>query len=359
MGIENIPPTYVKENGYLAYLGGIFLEEKMKELLSQYPFEVKHLYRGRGAWMIETDHGLKIMRPYEGSPERLKWEWTVKNELKERGCKYIDHIVSKIDESLFVTDEDRVKYVVTEWFSGRECNMRDRQEVLHAVVHLAGLHRKMQCFSENIMWESVQEHENILEEMQRRIRELRTIRNYAAHKKQKNDFDRKYLEVYSRYNEDGNRAMDILRDMDYSTIYEQCCKEKYLCHGDYNQHNLILYKDRMALVRFDHMHCEMQAYDLYVFMRKVLEKNRWNTGFGMAMLDAYMQVLPLDYRQMRCFYGFMLYPEKFWKIVNRYQNTRKSWMSAQNMAKLDKVIQEQEARDYFIQTLDDYCEKIE
>ena len=34
--------------------------------------------------------------------------------------------------------------------------------------------------------------------------------------------------------------MDILRDMDYSTIYEQCCKEKHLCHGDYNPSNVIL-----------------------------------------------------------------------------------------------------------------------
>lgn len=30
------------------------------------------------------------------------------------------------------------------------------------------------------------------------------------------------------------------------------------------------------------MHVELQVYDLYVFMRKMLEKNRWNPGLGMA-----------------------------------------------------------------------------
>ena len=194
--------------------------------------------------------------------------------------------------------------------------------------------------------------------MQRRIRELSMIRNYSSHKKQKNDFDRKYIDVYEAYHLDGCRAIHILKDMDYPKLYKSCCEDKKLCHGDYNQHNILLGKDAMAVVRFDHMHSELQIYDLYVFMRKVLEKNRWNPGLGTAMLDAYIRVLPLDYRQIRCFYGFMLFPEKFWKIVNRYQNTRKSWMSAQNMAKLDKVIREQEARDSFLKVLDDYCEKI-
>ena len=60
---------------------GFFLEEKMKELLAQYPFEVRHLYRGRGAWIAETDEGLKMIRLYNGSPERLRWEWMIKENV--------------------------------------------------------------------------------------------------------------------------------------------------------------------------------------------------------------------------------------------------------------------------------------
>ena len=333
------------------------MEEKMKELLAQYPFEVRHLYRGRGAWIAETDEGLKMIRLYNGSPERLRWEWMIKGELRERGCRYIDYIVSKNDGELLVSDGDDEKYVVTDRFGGRECNMKDRQEVIQGVIHLAGIHKKMHSFLENTLWKSISNKDNLQEEMQRRIRELKMIRNYSAHKKQKNDFDRKYLEVYGTYYADGCRAIDILRDMDYTMLYQKCMDEKVLCHGDYNQHNLFIYKDSMALVHFDHMHCELQVYDLYMFMRKVLEKNRWNVGLGTAMLDAYTRVLPLDYRQMRCFFSFMLFPEKFWKIVNRYQNTRKSWMSAQNMAKLDKLILEQEAKNHFMIALDKYCEK--
>lgn len=335
------------------------MEEKMRELLGNYPLEVKHLYRGRGAWLCETDHGLKRIRPYYGSPKRLQCEVKVKEDLRERGCKYIDQLVSNNEGDYLVTDQDEEKYVVTDWYNGRECSTRDRQEIIRAVVYLAGVHRCMRGMS--IIDTDMPENrsQNVLQEMYRRIKEFKTIRNYAAGKKQKNDFDRKFMEVYSEFNEDGLRALNILKDMDYLYLYEKAYKTYCVCHGDYNQHNVLVLGEEMALVNFDRMHVELQIYDLYMFMRKILEKNRWNMGLGIAMLDAYHRILPMDYRHARCLYSMFLFPEKFWKIVNRYHNSRKSWLSSQNMAKLDKVINEQEARKEFLQMLNRFCEKIE
>lgn len=78
----------------------------------------------------------------------------------------------------------------------------------------------------------------------------------------------------------------------------------------------------------------------------------------MAMLKTYHRVMPLNYGQVRCLYGMMVFPEKFWKIANRYQNSRKSWMSAQNMDKLNKLIQEKNERKAFLSEIEAFCEKI-
>ena len=334
------------------------MEEKMRALLEKYPLEVIRLYRGRGTWICETDQGLKLIRPYKGSPQRLLWEAEVKKQLREQGAERIDQMICNQEGEYLTKDIDEEAYIVTDWFSGRECNTRDAKEILESVVHMANMHQKMQQLSLADGWENVGVSESALDEMSRRLREFRTIRNYIRHKKQKNDFDRKFLNVYERYVMDGKRAEKILYDMDYEAMYAKNCKKGILCHGDFHQHNLIMMKEGVALVRFDRMRAELQMYDLYVFMRKVLEKNHWNTGLGMAMLDAYQSVFEIDYRQIRSFYGLMLFPEKFWKITNRYYNTRKSWMSAQNMAKLDKWIREEGERVRFLKTLDSYCETV-
>ena len=135
-------------------------------------------------------------------------------------------------------------------------------------------------------------------------------------------------------------------------LFEKCRQEQRLCLGDYTQHNIITAGENLVLVRFDQMHMELQVYDLYVFMRKMLEKNRWNTGLGMAMLQTYNEVFPFSRRQVRCLYAMMVFPEKFWKIANRYQNTRKSWMPAQNMDKLNKLIREKGDRQLFLSKME-------
>ena len=76
------------------------------------------------------------------------------------------------------------------------------------------------------------------------------------------------------------------------------------------------------------------------------------------MLSTYDRIMPFDKGQIYSLYGMMVFPEKFWKISNRYQNTRKSWMSAQNMDKLEKFVREKEQRSRFLESIQVFCGKI-
>jgi hypothetical protein len=44
----------------------------------------------------------------------------------------------------------------------------------------------------------------------------------------------------------------------------------------------------------------------------------------------------------------MAYPEKFWKIVNFYNNSRKSWIPGKNAEKLDKLIKQEPEKQKFV-----------
>lgn len=334
------------------------MEEKIRELLDNYRLEIKRLYRGRGAWLCETDQGLKLLRAYNGSPKHLQWEAMVKSCLRDRGHMYIDQFVVNCDGSIMTTSSEDENYVLTDWYEGHECSTKDREEVLRAVAHLAGMHKSMHSISREKDIKDVFEQQTILDEMKRRTRELRRIKNYIIHKKKKNNFDRCFMEIYQEFDEAGERAIEIMEKAGYEKMYQKACEEQRLCHGDYTQHNILVMPEETAVVRFDQMRFEIQVYDLYVFMRKILEKNRWNRGLGMAMLLTYDRIMPFDKGQIYSLYGMMVFPEKFWKISNRYQNTRKSWMSAQNMYKLEKFVREKEQRSRFLESIQVFCGKI-
>ena len=49
-----------------------------------------------------------------------------------------------------------------------------------------------------------------------------------------------------------------------------------ICHGDFNQHNVVFRSEYAAVISFDNICYDVQIGDLARFMRKILEKNNWN-----------------------------------------------------------------------------------
>ena len=48
-----------------------------------------------------------------------------------------------------------------------------------------------------------------------------------------------------------------------------------------------------------------------------------------------------------------MYPEKFWKIINFYYNSRKSWVSGRNYEKLESLINQERQKEKLIEKLFD------
>ena len=121
-----------------------------------------------------------------------------------------------------------------------------------------------------------------------------------------------------------------------------------ICHGDYNQHNVVFLRQGIAVLNFEKASYDVQVADLANFMRKILEKHNWNMGLGMDMLKAYNMIRKLDHQELDQLYIRLAYPEKFWKIANHYFNTSKAWVCGRNLEKLEKFIAQNEARESFL-----------
>lgn len=123
------------------------------------------------------------------------------------------------------------------------------------------------------------------------------------------------------------------------------------CHGDYNQHNVIFSAQGAAAVHFENFSYHVRIGDLANFIRKMMEKNNWNMELGMDLIHAYDGIRTLSEDELRYLYFCLAYPEKFWKIANRYYNSHKAWLSGRNIEKLEKVIAQEGAREEFLQML--------
>ena len=106
------------------------------------------------------------------------------------------------------------------------------------------------------------------------------------------------------------------------------------------------------VVNFDRYKNECQISDLYQFIRKVMEKYNWENSVFYRLLDEYDRICPLSDEEMGLLMVLLSYPEKFWKVSNRYMNSRKCWISPANLEKLSKLITDEQEKQKF---LSDFC----
>ena len=121
-----------------------------------------------------------------------------------------------------------------------------------------------------------------------------------------------------------------------------------ICHGDFNQHNVLLSNGKYRIVHFENIQYNWAMADLANFIRKMLEKNDWSDSLGIELISEYDGSRPLRVAEYRQLYGLLLFPEKFWKVTNHYMNSRKTWISERDIDKLKRIIEQEEKRLNFL-----------
>lgn len=324
------------------------MNDNYLDIMEQYDGETYEVRRGRGAWIFERSDGIKLLKEYRGSVKRLEFEESVLKELKARGIHSVDQYVRNREGELITVAEDGTKYILKDWFVKRECNLKDSQEILSAITWIARLH---QAFRE-IPWREEWNMGSMIppglsDEMQRHTREMKRVRSFVSNKRKKSDFELCVMEHFTEFYEQALSAQNGLKTLEE----EQDEGRLFLCHGDLNQHHLLMGEKDVAVIEFNQMHQGKQMADLYHFMRKVMEKHGWDEHLGMAMTEEYDRVLPMDREDRACLYYLFLYPEKYWKQLNYYYNANKAWTPAKNVEKLQRLKEQQEARGHFLEKI--------
>lgn len=325
------------------------MEEKIRDVLDAYPFQVNRVSRGRGAFICDTDQGLKLVKAWHRSPQRLEFEQLVKYTIRDRGYYYVDQFVPNKDGQYLNLNQDGQQYTVRDWFEGRECDVHNAADLLAAVRQLAALHLLMQNGDSLEQRLQAFTYEDTRQVFLKRRKELRAIHSYIRGKKQWNSFEKLFMGLYRDSLAEAEAALEMLDLFPFEELREKAIQERTLCHGDFNYHQVILSRKYTAIINFDRLHLDIQVEDLYQFLRKVMEKNGWDLVLGALILDTYMSVKPLGHDERCTLYALLLFPEKFWKIANRYYNSRKSWLSGVNYEKMSRVTKMAGQRKRFLE----------
>ena len=348
------------------------MNEKYIDVLQQYDLDMIRTSRVRGGILCETRQGCRLLKEYRGTEARMEQVQQVLFQLEDLTDVAVDRVIPNREGGWITLDGDQTPYVVKEWNGGRECDLTMEEEVLEGVAMLASLHSGLR----QIEGEGFSQEDTLLKEYTRHNAELRRARNFVRKVRHKSELELVMMGSFAQYYEQALEAQRLLeqwargtqssleKNVDRWTAEHDLNSSEevsgFLCHGEYSHHH-ILYDGEFAMVTdFMAMTRGVQVSDLYYFMRKAMEKQGFDLGFGKRMLETYDRQWPLTTEDRRYLYIRFLYPEKYWKQMNFYYNANKAWIPARQTEKIRNLERQQEHRMEFLEILrkvECYCIK--
>jgi len=322
------------------------VNDRAVELLGQYEIEVQRTRKGRGAIVCDTSRGCLVLKEYSGSQDRIEIQNRLLNQIAGAGMVKVEAIIPNKDGGLLVRDNDGVGYVLKTWRDGRECSIHDKEECLEAVRLLARLHESMVLPADTPKLPMAFSPEK---EYDKHNRELKRVRKFLRQKGQKTWFELNLLNHFDFFLDQALAVTEewnaYCREGEGSTEDMACVA---FCHGDYQYHNILKDGNGWFLVNFEKCLRDNPIRDLYLLLRKLLEKGNWSVELGSELLEAYGKIRPVSAHSWIDLYYRLAYPEKFWKIVNFYYNSGKAWIPGKNQEKLDRVIAQEADKQKFL-----------
>ena len=321
------------------------MNDKAVNVLEQYDVTINRTFKGRGTIICDTQQGMRVLKEYRGRTEKLELLHQLQGRLND--SLRTDTLIRNREGALFVKDIDNSIYILEEQIEGKECSYKCEEDIVKAFGAMAKLHLKFMI--------PASEHTYTMpvffyaDEMEKHTMECRRVKNYLKKLRSKTDFERALLQEYDYFLD---MAVDVTRRAkeESRAEYEAYVNSNGLyCHGYYQYNNVDYGKgsggEYTGIINLEHFAHDSGARDFYLLFRKISEKCDWSPEMARSMLDAYQNrrvFPPIEWRSL-CLR--LAYPEKFWKIVNFYYNSRKSWMPNRNYDKLESLVRQEKNKE--------------
>lgn len=319
-----------------------------REITESFGLEVRNLLPWKDSFMVVTPKGRKVLRKAPFSQERVKFVNSAKEHLFNNGFTNIDRYICTLDKEPFFTFENGL-YTMTEFIEGRECSFDNDSDVQKASLLLAQLHKASRGYTAKEGIKVQDELGKLPVYFQKRLEDIKKLKKQA--KRGKSKFDHLFLEYADYFCKTGENAISELQSSNYGQLAAGTGKEGLFCHHDYTHHNIIVSENRMSVINFDYCCLELKVYDIANLIRRKMRKCNWDIDKADLIISSYSTCEPLDSDDMAVMKLILMFPQKFWRVVNRYYNSRRSWSERSYVAKLQEVINEAEPHRNFI---DDY-----
>lgn len=317
-----------------------------REVSEKFGLDVKNLVPHKDTLMAVTPQGRKIIRKIPFSVDRLRFIHGAKEHLFSNGFTGVDRYICTLDgEPYFLFDGSF--YTMIDFLEGKESSFDNDADVQKAAVTLGLMHKASKGYVSPDGCKIQDDLGKLPGYFNKRLEDIKKMKKQA--RKGKGRFDQLFLEQADHFCEMGEYAFCELLNSGYNALVDQTRQDGLFCHHDYTHHNILINEQNVTVTNFDYCCYELRIYDLANFIRRKMRKCGWDISKAEQIINWYNSIEALSSEEIVVMRIILEFPQKFWRVINRYYNSRRSWSEKSFVLRLQEVVDEMPPHKSFIE----------
>lgn len=307
------------------------------EIADIFDLDVKALVPYKDFYIVSTSKGKKILRRCLPVPGRILFVHGAKEHLYNSNFSNIDRFICTAEGRPYIIIGENF-YTMTDFIEGRECDFDCRDDIMGASRLLASLHKASKGYVPPQGCLPQDDLGKLPFYFEKRLGELRRLKKVAA--RRKSAFDYLYLDYADYFIDKAEKVIKLLSQSCYGDLVKKARREGTFCHHDFTYHNIICSKTDIYITNFNYCCFELKIYDIANLLRRKMRKCCWDMNEARVILSEYRSIEDISPDEFFVLLLMLQFPQKFWRVANRYYNSKRSWAERSYIAKLQEVIEE-------------------
>jgi CotS family spore coat protein len=319
------------------------------EILREWDLAVEKIRQVRGVLRIKTQTGYRMLKKVTASEARVRFIHGAIEHLAANGFQHVPRFIRTKYGDPYVVQDSEILYM-TDWLPGKEADLKKPKNLFLAAETLARLHNAgVGCEGGGFGQEA---REDFTAQWGRYRAKLESYdQNLEDRREEANAMDQVYAQHRGELLQMIDHAAAQLANAPYGDVLEWAREHKTICHGSFSRQNLIVDRERMAVVDFDHCHYGHPIHDLGALLTRYMPRYQWDPEIGFSILQVYRGVREVSAEEMNVLAAYLTFPVRTLQVVESYFEKSKEWDADKYASRFRKSLVSDHGRETFVQEL--------
>ncbi|MEG2149500.1 MAG: CotS family spore coat protein [Clostridiales bacterium] len=323
--------------------------EKLYSIVKKWGITPQHIEEIKfNVWRVKTSHGDYALKCSELNQNRLDFIATAHEHLNLCGFQNFAKPISCKGLPYLSHGDDF--YTLYDWVCGEPCNFDNIGHLRAAAEALGKFH--LYSRSEKLLENQGAKFSYFswIEKTGKRIEDMEKFQALAS-LGERNFFEKMYLGFYEPFMAKAKKSKKLLLTSSYPGIAHDDFKVGAFIHYDVAARNFIIQGKEGYLIDFDYCTLDMPIVDLMRLIKRSLKYGNDSESKIKAIVSGYTNVKPLTKKQWEVLYALLLFPQKYWRLAERYFGKDTVWSLDTFNKKIRSVVKELENENRWLPIL--------